>query len=98
MKTDLEKLKAKGRTPRPKRQLGAWQSFEVTAYSKVKQALSASMARLTLPSSQDLKLVMESKELVDNFEKSVNKFNKEEWLNFKDLIENSDLSYFDKIE
>ncbi len=98
MQMALEKLKTKGKTPRPKRQVGAWQSFEVNAYSKVRQALSASMARTVLPSDQDLKLVSESKQLIDDFRSEVDEFNQNEWKAFESKIRGSQLNWFDGVK
>ena len=46
MENELEILRAKGQTPRPKRQLGAWQSFETTPFSMLQDLLMVADARI----------------------------------------------------
>ncbi len=79
MKEKLEILRAKGQTPRPKRQVGAWQSNETTAHSKVNEALMVAMSRVRVPSAQELRLIETSKKMVDEFTTQINEFMSKEW-------------------
>ncbi|MEQ8575626.1 MAG: hypothetical protein RIB63_16280, partial [Fulvivirga sp.] len=82
MKGKLETLRANGQTPRPKRQVGAWQSNETTAYSKVNDALMVAMSRVRVPSEQELQLIDDAKKLVDEFVAKVDEFMTNEWQPF----------------
>lgn len=93
--SSLKDLKAKGRIPRPDRQVGAWQSFEVSAYSKVGEALLASAARMVVPSSQDLRLMEDSKVLIDRFKSEIDEFKINDWKKFESKIKDSRLNWFD---
>ncbi|RIA09255.1 photosystem II stability/assembly factor-like uncharacterized protein [Flavobacteriaceae bacterium MAR_2010_72] len=88
MLLSLDDLRSKGQTPRPKhRQVGAWQSFEVSPYSKLAYVLRIAAARTTLPSSQDLKQLEDATKLIDNFELNVNRFLSNDWNSFVKLLE-----------
>ena len=65
------------------RQVGAWQSSRITAYSAVEQALKASSSRITVPSVQDWKRVDLAEQLFKEFEKAVTQFERQEWVKFK---------------
>ena len=65
------------------RQVGAWQSSRITAYSAVEQALKASSARVTVPSVQDWKRVDLANKLISEFENAVTEFEHKEWVKFK---------------
>ncbi len=65
------------------RQVGAWQSSRITAYSAVEQALKASSARVTVPSAQDWKRVDLANKLITEFENAVTQFERKEWVKFK---------------
>ncbi len=94
MAKELKRLNAIAKAPRPARQVGAWQSFEVTASSKVADASQALMARLYTPSAQDMALVEQAEELVDLFLKQVNAFYDKEWPAYRKQVEEADLSWF----
>lgn len=82
-KRSLNELKAKGKTPRPDRQVGAWQTIETTPYSKVNDVLQVAMSRLEMPSAQEQQLLVEATQLVTDFEKEVSTFNKTKLKAFK---------------
>ncbi|MEM8970004.1 MAG: hypothetical protein AAGE93_26545, partial [Bacteroidota bacterium] len=82
---------AKGK--RPEKQVGAWQSFETTAYSKVSDALQALQARLYMPSEQDRKLVGQAEQLVGEFQVEVKRFYEEDWQNYRQVVEESSLGF-----
>lgn len=90
----LKALRAKGQTPRPDRQVGAWQSFEVSPYSKLMEARRVAAARTAALSEQNRKLLDDATGLIDGFETLVNEFNKNDWEGFRALIKKSDLSLF----
>jgi hypothetical protein len=97
MQVKLEDLRSMGQTPRPKRQVGAWQTLEITPYSKVNDALAASMARVTIPSEQDLQLVTQAKQLVDAFDARVTAFVKTEWKQLENEIRKAQISWLDDL-
>lgn len=82
----LASIRSKGQTPRPDRQLGAWQSFEVNAHSKVRQALSIAAARVVPISAQERKVVEEARMLIDNFEQEVEIFEANVWNKFQKQV------------
>jgi len=82
---------AKGK--RPDKQVGAWQSFETTAYSKVSDARQALQARLYMPSSQDKMLVQQAEQLVNDFQQKVKAFYTEDWLNYRQAVEQASLGF-----
>lgn len=94
MKAKLKELTDVARGKRPDKQVGAWQSFEVTAASRVSDAGQALMGRLHKPSMQDVQLVEQAEKLVDAFVKSVDVFYESDWLNYKKQVEEADLSWF----
>ena len=83
MERQLIELHSKGQTPKPDRQVGAWQSFETTPYSKIQDALTVAAAQTTVPSFQHQEILKQAAELVDKFSKTVSSFMKNEWLSFE---------------
>jgi photosystem II stability/assembly factor-like uncharacterized protein len=79
MYTQLELLEAKGRTPRPKRQVGAWKSDEVTPYSSVRDALKLSAARTEPLSQQHWRLLEIAEEMVSGYITESSRFNSILW-------------------
>ena len=92
--TELDAVRAKGQTPRPNRQVGAWQSFNISPYSKVNDALKVAAARTTIPSSQDRQLVKDASTLIGEFAIDVEKFNKSKWLPFEKMVNNTYNNWF----
>ena len=92
--TELDAVRAKGQTPRPNRQVGAWQSFNISPYSKVNDALKVAAARTTIPSSQDRQLVKDASTLIGEFAIDVEKFNKSKWLPFEKMVNNMYNNWF----
>ena len=90
----LKALRAKGQTPRPTRQVGAWQSFEVSPFSKLMEVRRLAAARTTAISDQNRSTLKDASNLIDGFEKEVNKFLNNDWESFKKLIEESDVNWF----
>jgi len=82
MLNTIKATRALGQMPRPDRQVGAWQSYEVTAYSKVSEARKKSMARTTVPSAQDWDVLYAAETLIDAFTREVEAFEEKEWQPF----------------
>ncbi|MEM9528962.1 MAG: hypothetical protein AAGA31_20290, partial [Bacteroidota bacterium] len=82
MQARIKEVRAKGQTPRPDRQVGAWQSYTVTPYSTTADAQRKAMARMVAPSAQDWATVEQAKTLIDRFEQEVKIFHRDEWLPF----------------
>lgn len=95
MLTQLEKLRAKGQTPRPDRQVGAWQSFEVSPFSKLMEARRVGAARTSDLSEQNRTLLSDATQLIDGFEAQVEEFSKTEWKTFTELVKKNNLSLFE---
>lgn len=91
MKNQLEQLRAQGQTPKPERQLGAWQSFETTPYSKIQHALGIAAAQTMVLSKQHEGILDEATFLVSEFSKNVANFLKTKWVSFENAIKNSNL-------
>lgn len=89
MKTDLKTLKAKGQTPKPERQVGAWQSFETSAYSKIKEVLQLAAAQTTEPSKQHWETLEQAKVLISEFSTQVDLFMQKEWSSLERDVKNS---------
>ncbi len=94
----LEKLKTNGRTPRPDRQVGAWQTSEVTAYSKVNDVQQIAMSRTRSISQQEKALLEEATQLVQAFEVQVRSFFDNDWKSFVQQIKQSDINWLGKLE
>ena len=79
----IDNIRSKGQTTKPKnRQVGAWQSFEVTPYSKLNEVLSIAAARITIPSIQDNIQLELATSLIDDFSVHVNAFISNDWNSF----------------
>ncbi len=82
MREQLVALRAKGQTPRPTRQVGAWQTLMVTPYSKVRGIQRIAMSRTRPISAQEKQLVQEAAQAVELFGNQVDTFEKAEWRPF----------------
>ncbi|MBX2876426.1 MAG: hypothetical protein KTR30_30180, partial [Saprospiraceae bacterium] len=82
MKEKLDALRASGQTPRPKRQVGAWQTSLVTPYTNVRNIQQIAMSRTRSISEQEKELVQEASEAVELFRNQVDGFEKGEWQPF----------------
>ncbi|WP_291963130.1 WD40/YVTN/BNR-like repeat-containing protein [Maribacter sp.] len=87
MEQSLKELRAKGKTPKPDRQVGAWQSFDTTPYSKIKDALRIAAAQNNEPSVQHQEILGQAKKLVAEFSKTVSNFMDDYWVPFQENIE-----------
>jgi photosystem II stability/assembly factor-like uncharacterized protein len=79
MLATIKATRALGQAPRPDRQLGAWQSYSVTAHSKIGDAQRKAMSRMTVPSVQDWGAIEQAKGLIDGFEVEVRGFTRNAW-------------------
>ena len=98
MKVRLLNLKAQGRTPRPDRQLGAWQTLEVTPYSKVQDVRMIAMSRIRSISVQEHQLLTEAKQAVGVFHEQVDQFFKQEWPGFLQQLKQAEINWLGKLE
>lgn len=87
----LDQLRAQGQTPKPERQVGAWQSFETTPYSKIQHALGMAAAQTKVLSRQHEEELDEATFLVSEFSKNVDNFMKTKWVSFENTVKNSNL-------
>ena len=94
MKTLLIKLRSKGQTPRPDRQLGAWRTMEEAAYSKVKRIQKIAIARTKVPSTQHREMLSEATNYVNEFQQEHKRFMENEWRIFEENIKKVNLSCF----
>lgn len=79
MKQRLKALRAQGKTPKPERQIGAWQSFEITPYSRLQDLLGIAAAQTTLISEQHRELLEEATTNISAYSKEVAAFMQNEW-------------------
>jgi photosystem II stability/assembly factor-like uncharacterized protein len=83
MQQQLKALRAQGQSPRPERQVGAWQSYTVTAYSLTAEAQRKARARLTKPSLQDWELLQRAEATIEVFAQEVAAFQQNTWKPFR---------------
>ncbi|MBD1261230.1 hypothetical protein HZY62_11560 [Maribacter polysiphoniae] len=96
MENALEGLRAKGQTPRPKRQVGAWQTLEITPYSRLGNLLRVASARTAPLSSQHRKLLGDLKVMIAHYTNEVDDFMGDQWMSFTKEIKQSDLKWSDE--
>lgn len=94
IKEGLSDLMDLARAPQPKKQVGAWSSFEVTPQSKLSDAQQALRARLYKPSAQDIERVETAEQLINEFEEKANSFFDSEWNEFREKVKSAKLSWF----
>jgi photosystem II stability/assembly factor-like uncharacterized protein len=93
MKAALHALGAKGRTPKPERQVGAWQSFVTTPFSKIREVLGIAAAQTTVPSQQHKQTLEQAAMLISDFNKEVINFMTTDWASFKTHMKSNDLKW-----
>ncbi|MFK7847210.1 MAG: WD40/YVTN/BNR-like repeat-containing protein [Rhodothermales bacterium] len=91
MKIQLKELRAKGQIPRPDRQVGAWQSFESSPHSKLRDVMRISRAQTTVPSDQHKEMLEEASSAIAAYSEEVERFMKTEWSPFEATIKKSGL-------
>ena len=97
MQTKLKTLKSQGQTARPQRQLGAWQTSEVTPYSKVKVVQKIAMSRTRPISQQERQLLVEASQLVQTFQAKTNQFMTNEWKLFVQQVKEADINWWSNL-
>ena len=95
MKQALSTLRAQGQIPKPERQVGAWQSFETSPYSKIQEALSIAAAQTTVPSQQNQQVLQQATVLISEFSKAVTNFMNTDWTAFESDVKKSDLKWME---
>ena len=93
LQTKLKTIKAIGQTPRPERQVGAWQTSKVTPYSKVKEAQQIAMSRTSPISQQEQQLLETATLLVQGFQESTDQFLVNDWQPFVKLVEKAAINW-----
>jgi photosystem II stability/assembly factor-like uncharacterized protein len=93
MGSALDTLRAKGQVSKPKRQVGAWQSFKITPYSKLQELLMVTQARTTPLSKQHINSLEELETMITSFNNAVDIFFNDEWKSFVQKIKISDLNW-----
>ena len=68
---EVSKIQLRTRDQLKDRQLGAWKSNKITAYSVLRNVIKFSRARLRNPSTQDESLLSMAKELVGEIERDI---------------------------
>lgn len=98
MTTQLDQLKAKGQTPRPERQMGAWQTSAITPYAQVKAVQQIAMSRVRSISSQEQELLVEATELVELFQKATQQFMENDWQSFVQEIRGMKIDWLGELD
>ena len=93
LQTKLKNLKATGQTPRPDRQLGAWQTSKVTPYSKVKETQQIAMSRTRAISQQEQQLLVQATQLVQGFQERTNQVIVNDWKPFIKLAKDAPINW-----
>jgi photosystem II stability/assembly factor-like uncharacterized protein len=75
------------------RQVGAWQSFEITPKAKLSEAKRKFMSSHQIPSSQELELIEEARTMVNTFKKVFDNYIKETWTPFEAKIKSAKLQW-----
>lgn len=90
----LTDLYDKAMGKKPEKQVGAWQSFEVTAASKIRECEKKFMSHHTLPAKQELSIINDAAALVDIFYSEYEEFLKMEWEPFKKKVDSEKITWF----
>ncbi|GAB5554300.1 MAG: hypothetical protein Sapg2KO_38910 [Saprospiraceae bacterium] len=98
MQSKIEALQSKGRTPRPQRQVGAWQTTEVTPFSKVRDIQSIARSRTRVISEQEQDLLIEATQLVAEFEGVVQTFIANDWKAFVQQMKATNIDWLSGLE
>jgi hypothetical protein len=98
MQVELNDLRRKGKPATVGRQIGAWQSFEVSAWSKTNDVLDIAAARTTVPSAQDWEQIEMGRLLTQTFRSNIDHFLDTGWKSFRQQIEAKGFSWFQGME
>jgi len=79
VQAELDELRSEGKTPRPKRQVGAWQTSIISPYSRVNDVQQIARSRTHPISQQEKQLLEEVKGMVQAFQQKVDQVIKDSW-------------------
>lgn len=79
VQADLDELRSEGRTPRPQRQVGAWQTSIISPYSRVNDVQQIARSRTHIISQQEKQLLEEAKGMVEAYRQKVNQVIQASW-------------------
>ncbi len=89
----VNRLKAEAAGKPNFKQVGAWQSFEVTAFSKIREAERKFMSSHATISEQELLLIQQSKEMVDDFVVLYDQYISEKWEPFVSKVKGKGIDW-----
>ncbi|MBU1820704.1 MAG: hypothetical protein KKG00_04220, partial [Bacteroidetes bacterium] len=98
VRTDLKALREKGKPTAGARQVGAWQTLEISPTSLMQEAEMAAMSRHVAPSEQDWQRVSNAKASIDSFEKQVGAFVASTWKGFEEKVKGSGVDWFEGLK
>ena len=98
VRTDLKALREKGKPTAGARQVGAWQTLEISPTSLMQEAGMAAMSRHVAPSEQDWQRVSNAKASIDSFEKQVEAFVASSWKGFEEKVKGAGVEWFEGLE
>ncbi len=98
VRADLKALREKGKPTAGARQVGAWQTLEVSPSSLMQEAEMVAMSRHVAPSEQDWQRVSNVKTSIDAFEKQVEAFVSGTWKGFEEKVKGAGVDWFEGLE
>lgn len=98
LKTEIKALREKGKPTAGERQVGAWQTLEISPSSLMQDAQMVAMSRHVVPSAQDWQRVTHAKAAIDTFEKQVEAFVSSTWKAFEAKIKAAGVDWFKGLE
>ena len=90
---DIDHLRYQALGTPETRQVGAWQSFEVTAMTKLREASRKFMSSHQMPSDQELELIDQARTMIVDFTKHFDTFIKDTWIPFEAKIKEAKLDW-----
>ena len=97
MKTELKALREKGKPTAGARQVGAWQTLEISPSSLIQEAEMGAMSRHVAPSEQDWQRVNQAKASIDLFEKQIMTFLSTSWKAFEAKLQAVGINWFEEL-
>lgn len=92
---EIEGLRHQATGTAETRQVGAWQRFEVTPMSKLREAERKFMSSHQMPSTQELDLIEQARRLADEFGQAFENHRKDRWAPFASKIKEAKLGWKD---
>ncbi|MEM7296691.1 MAG: hypothetical protein AAF391_00325 [Bacteroidota bacterium] len=89
----IDRTKSEALGSRTKKQVGAWQTFEVTPVKKIREAERKFMSSHTMPSVQEMKLLEDAEEMVDAFLEAYETYLSESWNPFVQKVEEAGIEW-----